>query len=223
MSRVAVVLRPMPGNESTAARLRAAGLDVCPLPMFGERPMSWEPPAIRGIDALLLTSARAARLAGPLPADLAALPVVAVGSSTAAAARGAGLAVAVTGASDAAGAVGLAKEAGFHRLLHLAGREHRLLPDEVVATRIVYALDVLPVATDVLARCRDRVVLLHSPRAADRFALLLDQAGVDRATVRLAALSDAVRDAAGGGWAAALASPVPTDAALVALAVRLAD
>ena len=121
------------------------------------------------------------------------------------------------------GAVRLAKEAGFHRLLHLAGREHRLLPCEVVATRIVYALDVLPVATDVLARCRDRVVLLHSPRAADRFALLLDQAGVERATVRLAALSDAVRDAAGGGWAAARASPVPTDAALVALAVRLAD
>jgi uroporphyrinogen-III synthase len=66
-----------------------------------------------------------------------------------------------------------------------------------------------------------QVAMLHSPRAAQRFAALATT--IDRGAVRLAALSAAVADAAGSGWAERAIAAARDDAALVALARRLAD
>lgn len=209
----AMVLRPEPGNTQTARRLVAAGFVARQRPLFAVRPLPWTAPDPAGHDALLLTSANAIRHAGAELALLQRLPVVAVGEATAAAARDAGLTVALTGARDAGAAAELAHGHGLTRLLHLAGREHKAVRGvEVIA---VYTSDPLPVAPGELTGGSARTALLHSARAARRFAALLDRDGANRSEWALAALSPAVAGAAGQGWARVLVAADPTDAALV--------
>jgi uroporphyrinogen-III synthase len=207
------VLRPEPGNAATCARLRAAGLEPLPLPLFAVRPLGWDAPDPAAFDALLLTSVNALRHAGPALARYSALPVLAVGEATAAAARDAGFRPALVGDADVAA---LLAATDARRILHLSGRE-RTGADPRVTAVPVYASDPLPVAPEPLA---GTVALLHSPRAARRLAAI---AGDLRPAIRVAALSPAVAEAAGPGWAALAAAPAPTDATLVALARTLAD
>ncbi|VXC75507.1 uroporphyrinogen-III synthase [Sphingomonas sp. 8AM] len=213
----ALVLRPEPGNARTCAALAATGLEPVALPLFAAAPLDWSPPDPTAFDALLLTSAQAVRLAGDGLARLAGLPVVAVGAATAAAARAAGLDVAIVGDGDAAAAV--ARAAAFPRLLHLAGREHVAQPR--VSALPVYASEPVVVAPDALAAALDAVVLLHSARAAQRFAMLAGR--LPRAQIRLAALSSAVAAAAGGGWAKVVVAERPGDAALIQAALAARD
>lgn len=212
MTRPALVLRPEPGASATLARLAEAGVRGIAMPLFAVRPMAWTlPPG--PVDALLLTSANAVRHGGDLGA-VRHLPVVAVGAATAALAREAGLDVRWTGAGDAAAATALV--APGTRLLHLAGRERVALPG--VAAVTVYASVPLDVQAGALSVASGAIVLLHSARAAARFATLA--AGVP--DVRLAALSAGVAAAAGRGWAEVSVASVPTDEALVALAASRA-
>lgn len=211
----ALVLRPEPGNARTCAALTAAGFEPVALPLFAVAPCAWSPPDPADHDALLLTSAQAVRHAGAGLARLAHLPVVAVGAATAAAAGAAGLTVAIVGRGDAASAV--AQATGYPRLLHLAGRDRVALPG--VAAVTVYAADPLPVAAGAIDAALDAVVLLHSVRAAARFAGLA--ATLPRDRVRIAALSASVARAAGPGWAQAIVATEPGDAALIQ-AVRAA-
>lgn len=206
----ALVLRPEPGNARTCAALSAAGIEPVSLPLFAAVSVAWSPPDPAAYDALLLTSAQAVRLAGDGLAGLAGLPVVAVGAATATAARAAGLDVAIVGEGDAAAAV--ARAGAFPRLLHLAGREHVAQPG--VDTLTVYASEPLPVASDALVVAIDNVVLLHSARAARQFALLGNE--LPRRQIRLAALSPAIADAAGDGWADVSIAERPDDHALIA-------
>lgn len=220
MSRAVVVLRPEPGAARTVARLEALGLTTLRLPLFAVTPVAWTPPDPAVYDCLLLTSANAARHAGPGLAALATLPVVAVGAETAAAARAAGLAVAVTGDRDAAAAIDLARAAGFVQLLHLAGRDRAA--DFGLDTITIYSSDPLGPPPRDIATLAGVVVLLHSSRAARRFAALAARARLDRADVRIAAISDAVAGAAGEGWRAIRVAPAPDDAALALVARDLA-
>ncbi|WP_375271888.1 uroporphyrinogen-III synthase, partial [Sphingomonas sp.] len=214
--RRALVLRPEPGNARTVASLRAAEVEAIGVPLFAVRALAWAVPDPGRFDAVLLTSANAVRFGGANLAALAGLPVVAVGAATAAAARSAGFRVAVTGQVDAAAAIAAAGV--YPRLLHLAGREHVVLPN--VSRAIVYASEAVAVAPDALAAAVDGVVLLHSARAAARFAGLA--ADLPRDRVRVAALSDAVARVAGTGWSRVAVAEHPSDARLVAAAVLLA-
>lgn len=217
----ALVLRPEPGNAATAARLAALGVETIRCPLFAVAPLAWSPPDPARFDALLLTSANAARHARSDLSTLAALPVLAVGEATAAAARAAGLRVALTGAADAATLLAVARARGWRHPLHLAGRHRRALPGvEAVA---VYDAPPLPVAAATVRGWAGAAALLHSARAARRLAALIDAAGMDRATIALAVLSPAVGQAAGAGWRACEAASAPTDAALVACARALID
>lgn len=210
MTRALAVLRPEPGNTATAGRIEALGLRAIRLPLFAIRPVAWTPPDTAHYDALLLTSANAVHHAGPGLGALR-LPVVAVGEATARAARAAGLCVETVGDGDAAAAV---RASGGRRLLHLAGQDR---VDAGVDAITVYAAEPVPVAS--VAMLADCVALLHSARAAQRLAGLLQRNAVTG--VRIAALSAAVR-AAGPDCPGAVADR-PDDAALVALAARLAD
>jgi len=217
----ALVLRPEPGASRTCERLAALGVDARVTPLFEVVPVAWRPPEPASFDALLLTSANAVRHAGPGLATLARLPVLAVGEATAAAARTSGLTVALTGARDVAALVRAAAAAGFAHLLHLAGRD-RVDTAGVVAVT-VYASEDVPVPPDVARGWPGRVALLHSGRAACRFAHIVDRDGVDRARIAVAAISPAVAAAAGEGWAARAIAGRPADAALVACAAALID
>lgn len=224
MSRSVAVLRPEPGNAATAAAIEALGLTAIRLPLFEIHAIDWTPPDVTRFDALLLTSANAPRHAGPGLAALRRLPVHAVGEATAAAAHDAGLEVVAVGDRNGAALVAAAAANGVRRGLLLGGRDRAVASDPIIAEAIaVYASDPVAVATEALDQLAGAVALVHSPRAARRVAGLVDRAGIDRRTMRLAAISAAAADAAGDGWERIAAAASPDDAALIALARALAD
>lgn len=224
MSRAIAVLRPEPGNAATAAAIEALGLTAIRLPLFEVHAIDWVAPDASRFDALLLTSANAPRHAGPGLAGLRSLPVHAVGDATAAAARDAGLEVVAVGGRDGAALVAAAAASGVRRGLLLGGRDRALASDPIIAEAIaIYASDPMAVPVEALDRLTGSVVMVHSPRAARRVADLIDRAGIDRRTVRLAAISAAAAQAAGDDWDRIAAAATPDDAALTALARALAD
>ncbi|CAN5472087.1 hypothetical protein BH09PSE4_BH09PSE4_03040 [soil metagenome] len=183
------------------------------------RPLEWTAPHPALHDALLLTSANALRHGGQGLAALKELPVLAVGEATAKAARVAGFDVALTGSADAQSLLAVAD--GFHRILHLAGRDHTVRRGGAVTEVIaVYASDPIHAS---LSPAEGATVVLHSARAARRFAELTDSQGIDRGRIRLAALSATVAQAAGSGWEAIAIAAFPDDAALIAAAHALDD
>src|SRR6185295_1051929 len=70
-----------------------------------------------------------------------------------------------------------------------------------------------------LERASGAVVLVHSPRAGQRLAELVE----DRGATAIAAISDTAAAAAGGGWGGIHVAPEPSDDALLALAARLCN
>jgi uroporphyrinogen-III synthase len=213
-----LILRPEPGASSTRARAEAVGFTAIVAPFFTVAPVAWDAPDPGAHDALMLTSANALRHAGPDLARYRALPIYAVGETTAAAARAAGFAGIRTGDDDATVLLAMMAADGVKRPLHLAGREHRGggHPHLFVTRAIVYAADAvgqLPsAAREALAT--GAVALLHSPRAAALLAALVE----DRASTAIAAISPAAADAAGPGWRAVAVAATPDDAALLAAA-----
>ncbi|MFD1787796.1 uroporphyrinogen-III synthase [Sphingomonas floccifaciens] len=207
MTQRLAVLRPEPGNAATADRIEALGHVALRLPLFVVRPLDWHMPDPAEFDSLLLSSANAVRHAGPDLSRLTALPVHAVGQASAAAARAAGFSVVAVGE----GGIDALSPPG--RVLRLVGREHR--PAPAARTIAVYASDAL---TPDLSMLDGATALLHSPRAAARLAGLVDPSGIAIATISPAAL-----DAAGSGWRRVAIADRPTDAALIAAALALAD
>lgn len=222
MSGLVLVLRPEPGASATAEKARRLGLEPVCAPLFSVRPVPWEAPDPAAFRAVLLTSANAARHAGPQLQPFLSLPCHSVGEATAEAAREAGFGEVRVGPAD--GAAALAGVSG-ERILHLCGRD--LLPLErpgvEVERRAVYAADpveALP-REAVAALERGALVLIHSPRAGALFARLSMDAGVARSSVPIAAISEAAAAAAGSGWRSARWAERPRDEALLELARQL--
>lgn len=216
-----VITRPEPGATATLATARGMGLEAVALPLFAVEPIAWEAPEAGGFDGLLLTSANAVRHGGDQLKALRGLRVYAVGKATAEAAREAGFDIASSGEAGVERLLGSID--GHLRLLHLCG-EHRTA---VEATQAITAVPVYRSAElpppEGLAQIAGQVAAVHSPRAGKRLAELVDEARVDRSTIRIAAISDAAATAAGGGWDACEAAECPDDRALLALAARLCD
>ncbi|MBA3879088.1 MAG: uroporphyrinogen-III synthase [Sphingobium sp.] len=224
MTRRFAVLRPEPGNAATRARLRAGGHDAIALPLFEIVGLPWTPPDPADFDALVLTSANAVRAAGPALAAFTQLPTFAVGAATARAATAAGMTLAATGDDDAEALIAAAARAGVARALHLGGRETRVVATGIVAASIaVYGSDPLPVDHAALAAIIGATALVHSPRAAERLRALVDEHGLGRGTIAIAALSPAVARAAGSGWARVSIARQPSDVALIEAAVAASD
>lgn len=222
-----LILRPEPGAGATAGRAAALGWDIVRTPLFTVVPLDWSPPAPSRFDAVMMTSANAARLGGPGLARFAHLPLYAVGRATTAAAQAAGFADVRSGDGDVEALVARATADRIRAMLHLAGREHRAASRAGmrIDTCILYAADPigeLPEAARA-ALAGGAIALIHSPRAAALFAELTDAAELPRATIRMAAISPAALAAAGGGWAAAIAASAPEDDALLAAAARLCE
>jgi uroporphyrinogen-III synthase len=220
VTRRIAVLRPEPGNAATVARVTAAGWQAIALPLFVVRALDWTAPDPADFDAVLFTSANAARHGGAELVRLTQLPAFAVGENTAQAARTAGFDVTTSGKSDAAAIVAQARALGHRRLLHLGGRERSI---DVPGAIAVYASEPVPVTPAEVARLAGSVVLLHSARAASRLAELVDSAGMARDALALVAISPAVAHAAGSGWRAGATAAVPRDEAMIAAAGTLVD
>jgi len=216
-----VVTRADPGGAATAARAAAMGLDVRHLPLFEARALDWSIPDPADFDALLITSAQAARLAGPGLSRLASLPVYAVGRASADAAAAAGLAIARVGGTDAQSLVDAMTSSNIGRILWLCGRDRSALDPrgaDLVA-RACYAVDpVPPPAGWAEAVAGPAVLLVHSGRGARRLA---DLVPTGRERLSLVAISAAVARAAGAGWDRIVLAERPDDAAMLAQAHAL--
>ncbi|MFY9350314.1 uroporphyrinogen-III synthase [Sphingobium sp.] len=223
MSRV-LILRPQPGADATAARAMALGLDARLAPLFAPEPIAWTPPDRHDFDALLLTSAHAARLAGPGLARYRALPAYAVGTATARALEQVGFADVVAGSGDGSAIAARIAGDGHRRLLHLAGTTVAPMDSSgLIVTRIaVYSMTATPPDPRLLSEAVDGAVLLvHSPRAGERLAAQIGEAR--RAMLHLVAISEAALAACGDGWASAQAAGRPDDDEMLALAARLCE
>jgi uroporphyrinogen-III synthase len=216
-----VVLRPEPDSSATVARARESGLDAVASPLFEIERVDWTVPDAGDFNALLLTSANAVRQAGPNLSQLLQLPVHAVGAATADAARAIGFEIGEVGRGGVRALLS-ALRPGL-RLLHLCG-EHRTAVGG--SRQTITAIPVYRSSERGEADISDAggaIVLVHSRRAARRFAQLAEQAGHDRATVTIAAISRGVAEAAGGGWQSVDVAREPSDEALLALASRLCN
>ena len=213
-----LVLRPEPGSSATVDKARRLGLNAIAMPLFQIEPVAWQAPAPSAFDGLLLTSANAVRHAGSQLWQLRALPVYAVGEATASEARDAGLVVAATGDG---GVEKLLRSVDPElRLLHLCGL-HRKSPDD--ASQQITSVPVYHAQTKTIeiAKLMSGVALIHSPRAAARFADLVEPGA--RGSISIAAISNEALGMAGEGWAAAEAAENPSDEALLVLAARLCN
>lgn len=215
-----LVLRPEPGASATVERARKRGLDAVAIPLFAVEAVQWDSPDPASFDALLLTSANAIRHGGDKVRALRVLPVHAVGSATAEAARDAGFDVSSIGDDGVDRLLGSLEP--DLKLLHLCGEDRRA-PEGArreITAMIVYR------AKEIAADLHDAsggVALIHSPRAGARFAALIDEAGIDRGSIAVAAISTAAAEAAGEGWAMVETAARPDDDALLALAERLCN
>jgi uroporphyrinogen-III synthase len=141
-----LVTRPEPDNERTAAALRAQGHKVLLAPLLHIEAVAGADLGAPPWSAVLLTSANGARaLAGhPRRGELLALPVLAVGRSSAEAARATGFTDVVSAEGDADDLARLARErfAGSPQpLLYLAGEDRSgemAVPGVAVRTVVVY-------------------------------------------------------------------------------------
>jgi uroporphyrinogen-III synthase len=141
-----LITRPEPDNERTAAALRAKGHEVVLAPLLHIEAVANADLGTPPWAAILLTSANGARAlaAHPRRSELLALPVLAVGRSSAEAARVAGFADVKSADGDAGDLARLAVErfAGARSpLLYLAGEDRSgesAVPGLAVHTAVVY-------------------------------------------------------------------------------------
>lgn len=216
-----IVTRPEPGNATTAERARAMGFEVHAMPLFAARPVDWRAPASEDFDALLLTSAFAARLAGPEIGRLRALPVYAVGDATARAAEAVGLTVAMRGTADAQKLLDAMASQNIRAILWLCGRDRSEFDagGAAITPLPCYAVDSVPPPAEWAELIAAPAVLLaHSARAAQRIS---DLVGAARGHLSLAAISAAAAAAAGGGWRDVAVADQPGDVAILAQARAL--
>jgi uroporphyrinogen-III synthase len=210
-----LILRPQPGADETARRAEAMGLEPVVAPLFAVRALAWAPPAPAAFDAVLLTSANAARLGGEGMTPFLAHRCYAVGERSAEAAREAGFHDVRIGPYDARAALTMARADGVRTLLHLGGRDH-VVADEAGVTHIsVYAAEPCGALPADLER---PLALVHSARAGARLAEL---AGDRRVGISIAAISAEAAVAAGSGWRRVEIASAPRDQALLELAAKL--
>lgn len=217
MTRTVLILRPEPGASATAARARTAGFDPIIRPLFQIRPIDWQAPPPDGFDAVMMTSANAARHAGEQLLPFQHLPLYAVGQATAKAALAIGFTNVQTGETDANALAERMSKDGVRSAFHPSGVDRITIsvPGIEIVDAAVYAAD-LAEPPDLSGAS---VALVHSPRAAWRLGELVG----DRSALRIAAISAQAAEAVGQGWAAVAIAERPDDEALLAAASRLCD
>ncbi|QCI94928.1 uroporphyrinogen-III synthase [Novosphingobium sp. EMRT-2] len=217
-----IVIRPEPGNRETVDRARAMGIDTYGFPLFEVAPLPWDAPSPAGFTGLLAGSANVFRHGGARLEQLRALPVHAVGATTADAARAAGFQVAEAGTG---GLQPMVERLAAGRYLRLAGEERvPLLPPAGVSleTRVVYAVGALAFPPALRAILREgAVVALHSGEAARHFAQETTESNMNRHAISIACLAPRIAKMAREGWRKTGIAPERTDHALLALAFQM--
>jgi len=194
-----LVTRPQPDASRTAAYLEGLGHDVVVEPLLFVEPLPAREMPAGPFTALAVTSANAARIAGAtaVPEELRRLPLYAVGTRTADAAREAGFENVEDADGDAAALARLiARElpAGS-RVLHLAGEERAqdlgvlLVPAkiavEVFALYRMRAAESFGAAAAAMSSGKLDAVMHFSPRSAATFVAIAEHQGLAGSVRRL--------------------------------------
>jgi uroporphyrinogen-III synthase len=229
-----LVTRPAPDNEATAVALRARGFEPVLAPMLAFQPLPFRHEADAKYRGVILTSTNAIRAitAHPMLPQLQALPVFAVGATTAQAARDAGFRDVRAAEGDASAlreliAANVRATKGSTLLYLSAADVSRDLKGELGLRGIevfalpVYrmaALDEFPAAArDAFAHNAIQAVLHYSRRSALAFVSATRHAGLEISALALPqiCLSDqiasALRDAGAGR---AVVAKAPNEAEL---------
>ena len=215
-----LVLRPQPGAGETAQRAAAQGLAPLVVPMFEVRAVPWSMDSTTPYDAVFITSSNTLKFIDKNLNFLKDLPILCVGEATADAARRAGLSDVTAGTDGAAALADLAAALGYRHLLWLAGEPHTPVnhPNLLFDVKIIYETAELAIDTRVQEVTQQPLVaLVHSPRAAQRFAGLLPERG----HIDLVAISEKAAIAAGPGWASVHWPNAPSDSAMLEIAAPL--
>lgn len=215
-----LVLRPQPGADETAQRAVAQGLAPLVIPMFEVQAVPWSVDPTIPYDAVFITSSNGLQFIDNSLNQLNKLPILCVGQATAEAALRAGLRDITTGSDGAAALADLAAALGYHHLLWLAGEPHTPIshPDLIFDVKIVYKTVELDIDAQVREVAKQPLIaLVHSPRAARRFAGL----AAERAHIDLVAISEKAAIAAGPGWASVHWPDAPSDGAMLEIAAPL--
>ncbi|WP_394728566.1 uroporphyrinogen-III synthase [Altererythrobacter sp. GH1-8] len=225
MSQLPVLaIRPEPGLSATLEAGRAAGLRIAGFPLFEVMPVCWEPPDPATLGALLVGSANVFRHGGEALKTFRELPVLAVGETTAWAARDAGFFVEAVGTGGLQSLIDKHGTAAAH-WLRLAGEEHVPLdlPTHLkLTTRVIYRVEPVDISSERRVLLESNVVvLLHSAAAGRHFAQCCEKQGIDRSRITLAALGPRILSDVGEGWKSVHSAASPSEGALLALAKRL--
>jgi uroporphyrinogen-III synthase len=219
-----LLTRPAEEAERTATAARAAGFEALCCPLLEIVPVPFEPPEATP-EALLFTSARAPAIVAARAPALRAVPAYAVGARTGEEAEKAGFRLAGTGDRDGTATLRLMARSGVYRVLHAAGEATAPLqvpPGVQLARLTVYSAARVPAlpapGLSALAEGRAFATLLFSARTARHFRDLATTAGLDLARLRIVALSPAVAQAAGTGWASVVVAAQPELAGALAAA-----
>ncbi len=218
-----IILRPEPGASETAARAVKLGLVPRLCPLFEARPIPWGGPPAEPFDALLMTSAQAARLGGSQLARYRHLPAYAVGHATAKAMKEQGFANVTEGDRDGSAIAARIAADGHRQILHLGGTTlARIDPGPLTIDRVaVYTIGGRSNAELGLQLEPGAILLVHSPRAGSRLAELIGPE--QRRTLHVIAISAAALAACGPAWASGEAPELPDDESMLALATRLCE
>jgi uroporphyrinogen-III synthase len=221
VSRFVLIVRPQPGASATAERATRLGLTPIVAPLFSIRRLEWRPPSFPRFDAVLLTSANAARHGGEGLRAYSDLPCYVVGEATGEAARAAGFRDVRVGPADVAAATEMMVADGIGSFFHPHGLHHLAisrpgLGEVGIAVYEAESVGALPDPAQA-ALAASALVLIHSPRAGALLAGLVE----DRDPVRIAAISAAAAQAAGSGWRECHVAAYPRDEALLELAAKL--
>lgn len=227
-----LVTRPRAQADALVAAIERLGLAALVAPVIE---IAFDPDFrvdLTGVQAVLLTSSNGARALSAATAERD-VRVLAVGDSTAATAREHGFAdvESATGDIEALAQLAVARlDPSAGPLLHVAGSDvagdlaGRLGQAgfevrRAVGYRAVPASALAPEAVEALRRGRIRYATFLSPRTADIFVTLAEQAQILQAcrAVRAICLSRAVADAAAAApWAGVRVAETPDMAALTA-------
>lgn len=230
-----LVFRPQPDAERSAEALRGRGQRPVVAPLFTVVPSAQPMPA-GPFDALVLTSANAVPALAEAPPDWRSLPAFCVGSRTASAAREAGF-TAHSAKGNRTDLLALIREAlpPARKLLLVAGHDrHEDLPERLraagheVAIWTAYeakAVEALPEpAAEALRSGQTDAALHYSPRSAQVFLGLADQAGLAeqaRALPQLALSAEIAAPLIAAGADTVLVAEHPEEAALFAALAQL--
>lgn len=216
MTRPLVLLRPQPGNDRSAGRARAMGMEVIQIPLFEIEAVAQEDMPAGPFDAILVTSPNGAHHGAGALARFPALPVFTVGETSAQAVRAADGRDAQVGGGDAASTIPLIARAGHRAILHICGEDVRPFdPLSLTVTRhIVYRSaprDMRPLAR-TLATLPPAVIAVHSPGAGRRLNALFPPSHRNHFVL---AISAAAAHDCGTGWRRIHVAPSPDDTALL--------